>query len=199
MNMIKEKNRGSVFVLAIIISAVLFSIGISITSILQKEVARQAYVDQSISAFNIGNTALECTLYNDFRRFVFSPSSVDGTRPRSINCGILYKVRPINDWSREYVVSPKSGTNNQPGTGEYEYVVIQLDKTSVSNNSVNLRSLSEVPCASITLKKQCSGVVENGVCKDGLIENFIEVKGYHSCSQGNESSRTVVRRFRIKY
>ena len=180
------------------IATVLFSIGISIASILEKEVKRQRYADQSIIALNIANTALECTLYNDFRRNIFSR-----TISISLDCGRIYQVRPNADWAAAYVAAPVSGTDTASGTGRYEYTVIQLDKARVNtvDTTPDLDDGVERPCAQVTVRKQCLTTPPSGatVCPNGLIESYIEVRGYFSCIEGNESDRDLIRRFRVHY
>ena len=196
----RRDNRGSILILTIVIATVLFSIGISIASILEKEVKRHRYADQSIIALNVANTAFECTLYNDFRSDVFnSGRDIAG----SVDCGRIYQVRSGSDWEEPYEADPVSGTNTASGTGRYEFTVIQLDKTRVVTigTTPDLDDGIERPCANVVVRKQCLMTLPSGatVCPNGLIESYIEVKGYFSCMEGNESSRDLIRRFRVYY
>lgn len=193
----QSHNSGSVLILTVIISTVLFSIGIALTSILQKEVTRHLYADRSVVALNIANTALECALYNDFRRFVFSDDE-SLEQSAELSCGNLYHIRPKGDWGSLYTPNPEPGTNPAAGTGRYEYVVVQPDRGTAQED---LPHISDVPCAWVIVRKQCLN--DDGLtpsfCADGLIESFVEVRGYASCSEDNEAERGLVRRFRLYY
>lgn len=186
------KTRGSVLIVTIIITAVLLSIGITIATIFQKEIIRQIYGRQSQIAMNIANSALECALYNDFRRFVFRSAKLADRLYNVIDCGDLYLVRSDTDWNIRYI--PSSGDEKDEhdnvgsiGTGYYNFVVIRSEDGSIPGK--------EVPCAHVAIKKECSGN-----CRDNSIETSMEVKGYSSCSSGEaESERGLVRRFKVRY
>ena len=196
-----NRTAGSVLILTMIISSVLFSIGISLASILEKEVTRHLYADRAVVALNIANTALECTLYNDFRYFAFNENLRDQGLFK-FTCGNVYQVRNHGDWSEPYV--PQSTTTGDArGTGTYQYDIIQVDKATVLNldSNTNLDSKTGMPCASVTVKKLCTGGTSGGAVKvcEGSIESSIEVKGYFACSEGNESDRALVQRFQVYY
>ena len=194
----RRDDRGSILILTIVIATVLFSIGISIASILEKEVQRQRYADRSLIALNVANTAMECTLYNDFRRNIFGNPS--GGR---VDCGRIHQVRPENDWAEPYDATPVVATDAAAGTGRYEYTVIRIDKTRVGtvDTTPDLDDGVERPCAHVVVRKQCLSTLPSGatVCPDGLIESYIEVRGYFSCTEGNRTDRDLIRRFRVHY
>lgn len=192
----KNKNEGSVLIVAIIITAVILSIGITISSILEKEVVRQIYGRHSQIAMNVANSALECVLFNDFRRGVFQP--LIERRYDNVDCGNLYQVRKGSDWSvTTYKPSADQTTAGASGTATYQFVVIRSERSDVTN-------VSFAPCAHVTVARKCvSGtVVRSGgtVCRNGAIETTIEVRGYNRCASGEaESARKLVRRFKVRY
>ena len=198
------KTRGSVLIITIVITAVLLSIGVTLAAIFQKEIVRQIYGRQSQVAMNIANSALECALYNDFRRSVFRSEELADRVYNSVDCGDLYPVRagPIRqnngqikpaNWAVEYIPSlgdekgEDGSTGGAVGTGYYSFVVIRSEDGNIPGG--------KVPCAHVAVKKECPGN-----CQDNLIKTSMEVKGYHACSSGEtESERRLVRRFRVRY
>ena len=195
-------NKGSVLILTVIISTILFSIGISLVSILEKEITRQRYADQSVVALNIANTAFECTLYNDFRRYAFD-AHTRGETTHPFSCGTIYQVRTVGDWGVPYVLNPVAGSTVAVGTGRYEYVVVQVDRSTAMTvgTTPDLDDGVERPCARVVVQKQCLTPPPAGttICPNGLIESYVEVRGYFSCTEGNETDRDLVRRFRVYY
>lgn len=191
----KYKNSGSVLVVTILVTAVLLAIGITLFSILEKDILRQSYGRRSQIAIRIANSALECALFNDFRRSTFQKLLT--RKYDEINCGDLYQVRKGDDWSA-YVPEEDEHDEDPAGTGTYQFIVIQSMVSTVDN----LKSVSNVPCAHVTVKKVCVNgtTVGTNICNGGLIESSIEVKGYSSCSSGEtEASRELVRRFKVYY
>ena len=189
----KTAHKGSVLVVTIVVTAVLLSIGITLASILEKDVLRQLYGRRSQTAMNIANSALECVLFNDFRRHTFQPLL---TRIYDVvDCGELYQVRKGIDWSVLYKPSDDESATDPAGTGTYEFVIIDSIVPDLSG-------VSEVPCAHITVKRVCIKGANTGTntCNDGLIETSTETKGYDACSSGEkESDRGLVRRFKVYY
>lgn len=195
----KGTTRGSVLVITIIVTAVLLSIGITLATILEKEISRQVYARQSQIAMNVANSALECALFNDFYRSVFRSAALAERVYAAVECGDLYPVRKISDWSSMYDpssgdgASENGGVGGPPGTGLYTFVVIDSDGKPLFGE--------QVPCAHVALKKECVAIGDDStVCQDGLIDTSIEVKGYSLCRSGeSESARELVRRFRVHY
>ena len=190
----KYENSGSVLVITILITAVLLAIGITLFSILEKDIVRQSYGKRSQIAIRVANSALECALFNDFRRSTFQRLLT--RKFDEVDCGGLYQVRKGTDWSVTYVPSSDEPDSPPPaGTGTYQFVVIQ----SIAEN---LDGVTKVPCAHVTVKKVCANgaAVGANVCNGGLVESSVEVKGYSACSSGEtEASRGLVRRFKVYY
>lgn len=187
-----SQNKGSVLVATIAITAVLLAVGITLSSILQKDILRQLYGKRSQIAMNVANSALECVLFNDFQRNTFE--TLLTRKHNALDCGELYQVRKGSDWSVIYTPSSDESNSTPPGTGTYQFVIIDAP-------TQNLSRIINVPCAHVTVKKVCSKrVTGNNTCADGLIESSIEVKGYSTCSSGEaEASRDLVRRFKVYY
>ena len=183
-------NEGSVLIITVLIAAVMFSIGIALAGILEKEVRRQLYGERSQRAINVANSALECVLFNDFRRLAFD--SVLAAPNIPLDCGDLYHAVEKSDWSKEYVPD-NVGTNLAPGEGTYEFVIVQ-------SNSSAFTSTSSHPCAYTTIEKVCEGSKSDSgkICDSGIIVNSIEIRGYNICEQDNPDEE-LVRRFKIYY
>ena len=203
MHTYKHTTGGSVLIITIVITSVLLSIGVTLATILEKEITRQSYGRRSQVAINVANTALECTLFNDFRRSVFRSAALAERVNHTVECGELYEVRaddltiPDDDWSKEYVAS-LGDDQVIPGAGIYSFIVIRSDGADLSEPGL------QVPCAHVVVTKECVGNDPNDprvtTCADGLLETSIEVRGYDSCSRGQrESDRGLVRRFRVYY
>lgn len=184
----KDRNNGSVLIIVIIISSILFSIGISFAFILEKEVLRQILGQRSQKALNIANSALECTLFNDFRRNIFSVSGV-GKKP-TFDCGQAYSVHNIDEWDKEYKVE-NAGT---PSSRIYKFRVIET--LNINNN---LNDADVVPCAyvSVERKEKCEGPE----CVEREVLASVEVHGYDRCFDGHsqETVGQVVRRLKVFY
>lgn len=161
--------KGSVLVMSVIITTVLTSIGIAFASILEKEVRKQVYSQRSQVALNVANSALECTLYNDFRKRTFDPPLASSVS--RFDCGDLYHVRMLGDWNSVFVPQ-KSKTIHK-----YEIIA--------SSEEVNANSIN-VPCARVIVTRDST-------------DSSIEIKGYDRCSEGDESERDLVRRFKVTY
>ena len=189
---VKSKRRGSVLVATVAITAVLLAIGITLASILEKDIIRQLYGKRSQIAMNVANSALECVLFNDFQRNAFE--TLLKRKYDALDCGELYQVRKGSDWSVLYTPSSDEVRGTPPGTGTYQFIIIE-------STAENLNGISRVPCAHVTVKKVCTKrVTSQNTCADGLIESSIEVKGYSTCSSGEtESGRDLVRRFKVYY
>lgn len=183
----QTENTGSVLIVTILITSVLFGIGTAFASILEKEVARQVYEDRSQKAINIANTALECALYNDFRRHAFNALVESDS---TVLCGDLYQVRTVSNWNNPYYPSTDHGT--VAGTGTYEFAIIE-------SQNVNLSGVSGVPCAHTILQRRCVGSTSGTSCISEVIDSSIEVRGYDRCSSGDENQRDIVRRFKVYY
>lgn len=164
-------HKGSVLVVSVVITTVLTSIGIAFASILEKERRKQVYNQRSQIALNIANSALECTLYNDFHRLAFD-------RGIFIECGDEYGAREQDDWYRPFKV-----TFDRTLKDVYTYEIVE--RASKENKKKAWEDLVNVPCARVTVRK--------GEAKT------IEVKGYDRCSSGNEAERNLVRRFKVIY
>ena len=191
----KYEDSGSVLVVTVLVTAVLLAIGITLFSILEKDIVRQSYGKRSQIAIRIANSALECVLFNDFRRSTFQKLLTK--KHDEVNCGDLYQVRKGDDWAT-YVPSKDERDEDPTGTGTYQFIVIQSAVKEVRE----LQKISNTPCAHVTVKKVCVNGTAIGtkVCNGGLIESSIEVKGYSSCSSGEtETSRELVRRFKVYY
>ena len=168
----------------------MFSVGVALAGILEKEVRRYFYNERSQRAINVANSALECVLFNDFRRLIFN--DLGSLKNVPINCGGLYHALIERDWSKRYI--PEStGSNEAKGEGVYNFVIVESHETDFATSS------GPYPCAYITLKKKCDGE-KNPVTNrcSGVIVKSIEVRGYNACKESGPDD-DIVRRFKIFY
>lgn len=203
------KAKGSVLILTLLLSSVLFAIGISFTFIIENEVRRQNFSEEALKAFLIADTAVECTLYNDFRLLAFSFRG-EGSSDINFSCGpnliAIPKIDPekAEDWnmrlsigkiraSRDEIGKEGGHVEGRPGLVleelgvSYNYIITE------ENGNVDLRR----PCAEVSVRKKCGGI-ENDRCKDkSNIVSELEVLGYNYCSRGKRGE--VVRRIIYQY
>lgn len=200
-NDIKNKDRGSVLIIVIIISSILFSIGIAFAFILEKEVLRQIYSQRSQKALNIANSALECVLFNDFRRNVFSPTFLG--RSSNFDCGDFYHVRNasgVDVWSGlEYFVNNIDiVTSGSASTRTYKFKIVESFDSDLSN-------VDSAPCAYVDVKKEerCISKADAvvGTCTAKDILSSVEVRGYFRCSATHTENGNgqVVRKIKVFY
>lgn len=185
----KKCSRGSVLILSVVIATVLFSIGAALASIFEKDVRRQSYGKRSQTALSIANTAFECALYNDFRRDTFQGSLTPAGI--TVDCGDRYQVRSTDLSGVWGGLSYTPPVHSIPGVGVYTFVVVASEGSDLSLLT------DPVPCARVIVSKVCSQV-SGGFCA-GVIDSFIESKGYDRCLSGNLAERDLVRRFRVYY
>ena len=185
--------RGSVLIITVLISSIMFSIGIALTGILEKEVRRYFYNERSQRAINVANSALECVLFNDFRRLIFDDLS--SQKGGTIDCGGLYHALVKGEWSKEYSPSNQksAGSGDIAGEGAYEFVIVESHQTDFVANP------GPYPCAYVTVKKSCVGE-KNALGTEclGVIAKSIEVRGHNACKESGVDD-DVVRRFKIFY
>ena len=191
--------KGSVLVIAVLLSSTFFSIGIVLATILQKEVIRQGIATRSSVASNIVHDAFECALYNDFRRGVFNDTIFSsGGVNNVVDCGSVYKVRALTRGGlseEEYVAlnngSAFSNPGKQRGEGHFEFVILRNDRVDGANQE-------QAPCAHVVVRKECA-TREQG-CSSETIKSYVEIRGYFSCrSFLSNDDRSVVRRLRVFY
>ena len=177
--------RGSVLIVVIIISSVLFSIGIAFAKILERELLSQVYAQRSIVAFNVANSALECVMYNNFQRGAFS-SNHFFSRIDTVDCGSYFHVRSTDStkWGTTPYGLKDEGTNSQED--KYKFKLVE-------HTSADLSSVSATPCAYVTVERDCS---------DGVCSSFVDVRGYALCSANESESQHAadgVRRLRLQF
>ena len=79
-----RRNKGYTFLFAVLVSALVLAIGISILNISKKEFLLATSARDSSSAFYAADGGVECALYEDvYDRYTFQ---IDGTRAGGLNC-----------------------------------------------------------------------------------------------------------------
>lgn len=133
----KVQNRAFALLIAVIVSTIILTIGISIINTALKEVILASTVRNSLEGFYEADTGAECALYWDNIRGNFDKQSAFqvGSPPSIIECqGIKIPVTPSNPltdvWLRD------NGNLNQP------CAELEMNSTSVSEteDKVHLRS-----------------------------------------------------------
>lgn len=84
-NQTKERKKGFVILIAVLVSTLVISIGAFIASIAIKELALSSSGRESQIAFYAADSALECALYQDLREFAFAATST-ASGPTSVYC-----------------------------------------------------------------------------------------------------------------
>lgn len=188
INMNKEikNNKGSVLIMTIIITSILFSIGISFAIILERQVVNQIFLNKSQVAINIANSAYECVLYNEFRRALFE----EGNSGREVDCGPFYNVYQVptssstsSEWSNYTLIDLEERQNEV----EYEFEIVE---------NINTENVTPA-CARVTLQKTCP-VDATGICPTE-IQNELNIRGFDRCENPSTEERSVVRRLRVFY
>ena len=185
--------KGSVLIIVLIMSSILFTIGITFAFILEKEVKGQTYAERSQKALNIANSALECFLYNDFQRNIFA-TRFFSTNPH-FDCGNHYHIRGVGDWGSS-VYKPVVSSENAR-LGNFNFKVVESPKA-------NLENVERAPCAYVDLNRECSimpaSSTASSIC-NAPIDVSIEIRGYYECSKSHEEGgeEQIVRRIQISY
>ncbi len=190
------QNRGSILIITVIISTVLFTVGVIFLSIINKEIERQSYSKRSQLAFGIADSAWECVLYNDLHTAAFAIAGEVGNQRRGLfSCNesffsrekelIACEIEERNGekkWKKLGYSRPRQYTLNQinatSGGKKHEFVIVRDDRGICSD------ALKEgkPPCAKVIVKKSClqKDIGEN-CTTDSSITTEIEVVGYDGC------------------
>ena len=176
--------------IVLVVSSILFSIGISFAYILEREVLSQLYWSRSQVALNVANSALECVLYNDAQRNSFA-QSIFGTA-RSFDCGSRYQVRNPGEWGTDPYVPRTVGTTDETRRlATFKFMVVETTNTDTA-------AVKNVPCAYAEMSRQCADGTSGISCN---VEVSLTIRGYDRCSLGHKegSDGQVVRRVRVVY
>ncbi len=199
MSVINKK--GSVLVITVVVTVVLIAVGLTFTRIIEKEILRQSYTKRSISAFAIADSALECFLYNDFRKNTFAfLDELSGNYVPRLGCSNnssleLNNIKIIDERTGSILRSSLS-----TGGVEFKFELVDL---SVKGNIK--------PCADVRIIKTCAKTTGSNCYKDSeligrdsvITEVFIV--GYDECEVEDDDipkddGRGDIRRlYRLKY
>jgi Tfp pilus assembly protein PilX len=137
-----EKKSGFALLFAIMASAVLFSIGISIWNLSFREVIISSFGKESQTAFYIADTALECGIYWDLQTH-FATSSGDNTPHVPIFCS---PGAPVNPTVVSDLYSAASTFNVSVGNGCATVVVRKDDADRDGKSSTEIESRGHNTC-----------------------------------------------------
>jgi Tfp pilus assembly protein PilX len=168
-NYFAKKNRGFTVLFAVIVSALILAIGISIANITLKQIRISSLGRESQIAFYAADSGSECVIYYDLVEQAFGTSSLSGgaTLPSTINC-----------FGQEAVVifDPTGTANSQNATSTVDI----RDTTSATGL-----------CARVEIGKHDT----NG---DGYSDRTVILsRGYNVCE--NDPQRLLERGIRIRY
>jgi len=131
---LQKKDKGYALLFAVLVSAVVLGVGVSILNISRKELLLTTGAEQSQYAFYAADTGYECALYQDLQNASFT-STTTGSNLFTVNCGVTGSSPAI--YPSEVTVSAgPAGVN----TAEYDYV-FNVPVSQVGS------------CAAITVKK----------------------------------------------
>ncbi len=119
-NNIKIKNKkGFVLFIAIMVSSILISVAMFIAFIAQKELILAQSAKSTQQAFYAADSAVECALYQDFRKAEFRRNSNQVNFPNQISCahGVLGIINYLPNLS---TATPSDGSSNGTAISYYE-------------------------------------------------------------------------------
>ena len=200
--LVKKHNKGSVLVITLILSTILFSIGFVFSDFIAREIERQRYSSDSQVAFLVADSAWECTLYNDFRSLIFNDLEEDRQTQR-FSCGSGYTAYDYDKdkgkaWEQKNEYAPKtrgqdiSTPTKENVKSEYKFTVVK--HTESDGDTITDSSIAR-PCADVVVEKRCTRVAGSN-CEEFASE--VRVVGYNSCSSPDKRG-DVVRRLNVEY
>jgi len=134
MKKIFIQNQGYALLFAVLVSAVVLGVGVSILNISRKEILLTAGAQKSQYAFYAADAGYECSLYQDLKLNVFSDTA---NPPASIQCGVTYPSSSPTLYSSPVKLTAQTPIGN---TTEYDYAFF----VPVSNAG---------SCAAVTISK----------------------------------------------
>ena len=191
MNKNIKNKKGSVLIIVIVVSSILFTIGITFAFILEREILSQSYINRSQIALNIANSTLECVLYNDFQRNVFAPAFFGSSF--IFSCGEFYQVRDKKKWGSERYFIKNIATETDNRLGKFEFRVIESE-------NIDLNSVVSAPCAYVTMERSCSEALEHSKCQVTPTIS-LNIRGYYRCFDGHKENAEdqAVRKIEVSY
>ncbi len=103
------ENRGYALLFAVLVSAVVLGVGVSILNISRKEILLTSGAQQSKYALYAADAGYECVLYQDYHKNAFTSTSTTGyTFPLS-ECGATYTGTTPNSFAPTVTESNPSG------------------------------------------------------------------------------------------
>ena len=174
--------KGSILILAIILSSVFLTIGLAVTSIVYKELLRLDVYKRSQAASAIADTAWECALYQEYREFLFSDTDAffNITLSRRVKCSdgfgnpsaslLGWNVKVDDVLISNNKIKGKAVTENDPQ--KYEYFI---------------GSQNGGACAKVNIDKRCKEDAQPGDQEFCTVETIIKTTGYDACNKDGDS------------
>jgi len=126
-----KNNSGFTLLLSVLVASIILALGISIFNILSWHVMISDIGKQSQFAFYAADAGVDCALYHDYKKNLFSTTTADA--PDEISClGDNYNVKAtiIEDGCRQVFYMPV-GSGAEP-----HCVEVTIEKVSVGSNLV---------------------------------------------------------------
>lgn len=184
-NNVIHTQKGMVLVVALLVTAIVLSIGMNIANIAAKQLVLSSFNKESHKALFMADAALECVLYwdltmdynadypgtDDDDRHFFKKYTTDPVSNPSAGNPSVYCFDSTNDLSM-----------SERGNGENAYP-IEIAFDLVQNND------PQSPCARVFITRTIGG--------GGGVETAIKTLGYNTCDPNNP--RRVERGLEINY
>ncbi len=182
MKKIFKNQKGSVLIISLIITSVVFSVGTAILAIAEKDKLRTSISYKSYNAVRLLDTVFECVLYHDFQNDLFNPrkSRID----KNIECAD--DLVGFSELYSDSLALPFSSCDISDTKVSKCDFLVRKDTTDYKSSA----------CAQVLLEKSCSDGSDVTNCNVHL-NTKIDIISYDLCNFSN--SNVVHRRINISY
>ncbi len=166
--MFKKNQKGSVLIISLIITSVVFSVGTTILHIGEKDKIRTSISYKSRDAVRVLDTVFECVLYHDFQNDLFNPKKI--RIEKNLECGDnLIGFSGLYDDQSELLFSA-CDTSTDSTVSVCNFLVRE-----------NIETYKNKPCALVNLEKNCSDGSDVSSC-DASLKTKIDIISYDLCN-----------------
>jgi len=179
----KEKKKGFVILIAVLLAGIFVVIGASILLISIKELELASGGTQSQYAFYAADTGLDCAFYWDLRHHAFATSThSDEPAPGTMFCGgVDIMAQPGSEWLPSYGGSVFKDLGFGPSNDNTGNTIFYIRGLYPSDSSRD-------DCVMVYITKTDQG---NGY------KTYIQSRGYNTCDENNP--RRVERALKATY
>ena len=178
-----KNQKGSVLIISLIITSVVFSVGATILNISEKDKIRTSISYKSSNAVRVLDTVFECVLYHDFQNDLFNPRKI--RIEKNLECGdnLIGFSGLYNDQSELPFSACDTSTDTKISMCDF---LVREDSETYNNK----------PCALVHLEKSCSDGSDISSC-DANLKTKIDIISYDLCDFVN--TNVVHRRINTSY